>query len=137
MLGTGVASLSITANRTDTASPKHLIIGLRLAQYSALLLVFQSGLLLGLALLTPDTVGTGFDITLTVGFFAVAGVSMTLTPSQALTALASAWFIHSVVTLLRVAPLVAGTTVPDWYPSAAAIYDLILSGFCYLPVLRR
>ena len=62
---------------------------------------------------------------------------MTLTPSQALTTLACAWFMHSVVTLLRVAPLVAGPTVPDWYPSAAAIYDLVLSGFCYLPVLRR
>ena len=137
VLGAGVVSLSITANRTDNAGPKHLIIGLRLAQYSALLLVLQAGLFLGLVLLNTDTIGTGFDVALTVGFFAVAGITMTLTPRQALTTLACTWFIHSVVTLLRLAPLVAGTTVPDWYPSAAAIYDLVLSGFCYLPVLRR
>ena len=136
-VGLALGWLAFKAVRLDVASPHRLVLELRLAQYSALLLVLAAGIYVGLGVAHETTAGVGLDIALALGFFVVAALATTWEPTRALTALAIAWGAHGVVDLAHVADLLPIGIAPPWYPTACAIYDVGVAGICYLPALRR
>lgn len=136
-LGLALAWVAGRAIRLDTTSPDRLILELRLAQFSALLLVLVAGVYVGLGIAHEDTSGTGLDVALAIGFFVVASAVTTWEPSMALTVLALAWVGHSVVDLAHMVDLLPASIVPMWYPRACAIYDVGIAAICYFPVLKR
>lgn len=135
-LGGGVMWLTRSAIVTDARSPDRLVAELRLAQYSALLLVLAASIYIGFAL-AHDEVGAGFDIALATGFFLLAGVATTWEPRRALTLLAVAWAAHAAVDLAHAADVLPAATIPAWYPTACALYDVAVGALCYWPVLKR
>ena len=136
-LGLALGWLAFSAIRLAVTSPRRLVFELRLAQYSALLLVLAAGIYVGLAVAHEATAGVGVDIALAIGFFVVAALATTWEPARALTALAIAWGAHGVADLAHVADLLPIGIAPPWYPTACAIYDVGVAGICYLPILRR
>lgn len=136
-LGLAVSWLSWSAIRQDSAAPDRLVSELRLAQVSALLLVLTAGIYVGTAIAHETTPESGLDIALATGFFVLGALATTWEPSRALTALAAAWGVHSLIDLAHLADLIPSTVVPLWYPTACAIYGVCMAGVCYLPVLRR
>ena len=136
-LGFALGWLAWRAARLDVRAPDRLILELRLAQFSALLLVLVAGIYIGLALAHEETAGAGLDIAIAVGFFVAAGVITTWEPTQALTALAMAWAAHGLVDLAHITNLLPSTVVPSWYATGCAVYDVVVATICYLPVLRR
>ena len=136
-LGLALGWVSWRAIRLEAISPERLVLELRLAQFSALLLVLAAGVYVGLSVAHEGTSGTGLDVALAIGFFVVGAVVTTWEPSMALTALALAWLGHSFVDLAHIANLLPATIVPAWYPRACAVYDVCIAAICYLPVLRR
>jgi hypothetical protein len=137
VLGLGLGWVAVRAIRLDTTSPDRLVLELRLAQFSALLLVLTAGVYIGFGIAHENTSGTGLDVALAIGFFVVASAVMTWEPSKALTVLALAWVGHSFVDLAHILNLLPASIVPLWYPRACAIYDVGIASICYWPVLRR
>ena len=129
--------LSVTATRTDPASPQRLIAELRLAQFAALLLTLTAGVYIGFALAHESVSGSGLDVALGVGFLVLAAVAVTRAPGQALTLLAVAFAGHAMVDLLHSAEVVPAEALPRWYATACAIYDVGVAAVCYLPIVRR
>ena len=136
-LGLALGWLAYNAARLEVTSPNRLVLELRLAQFSALLLVLAAGIYVGLAIAHENTPGVGLDIALATGFFVVAALATTWEPTRALTALAIAWGAHGLVDLAHMADALPGAIAPPWYPTACAIFDVAVAGICYLPVLRR
>ena len=136
-LGLALGWLAWRVSRLDVRAPDRLVLELRLAQFSALLLVLAAGIYMGLALAHEATPGTGLDVAIAIGFFVAAGVVTTWEPTQALTALAMAWGAHVLVDLAHIVDLMPSTVVPSWYASGCAVYDVVVAAICYLPVLRR
>ena len=136
-LGGALAWLATLAARADPSAPTRLIAELRLAQFSALLLTLVSAVYVGLAIANEQVTGAGLDIALAIGFVVLASLVTAWEPVRALTALAIAWGAHGVVDLAHIADLLPAAVAPPWYPTACAIYDVVVAGLCYLPVLRR
>ena len=128
---------AVTATRADPASPQRLIAELRLAQFSALLLMLTAGVYIGFALAHASTTGSGWDVALGVGFLVLASVAVTQAPGRALTWLAVAFIGHAVVDLVHGTGILAAEALPDWYATACAIYDVAIAAVCYLPIVRR
>ena len=137
VLAIALIRLSVTATRADPASPQRLIAELRLAQFSALLLMLTAGVYIGFALAHASTTGSGLDVALGVGFLVLASVAITQAPGRALTWLAVAFIGHAVVDLLHDAGILPAKALPDWYATACAIYDVAIAAVCYLPIVRR
>ena len=123
--------------RLEAAAPDRLVLELRLAQFSALLLVLAAGIYMGLAIAHEHTAGTGFDVALAIGFFVIAAIATTWEPKQALTALALAWVAHSLVDLAHMMDYLPAAIVPSWYATGCAIADVGVAAVCYFPVLKR
>jgi len=136
-LGLALGWVAIRVIRLDATSPDRLVLELRLAQFSALLLVLTAGVYVGLGVAHEDTPGTGLDVALAIGFFVVAGVVTTWEPSMALTVLALAWVGHCFVDLAHMVNLLPAAIAPVWYPKSCALYDVGIAAICYVPVLRR
>ena len=137
VLGAALAWLSIGAARTDASSPERLVAELRVAQFAALLLVLVAGAYVGFAIAHETRLGTGLDISLTVGFFVVAAIATNRDPRAALTVLALAFGAHALLDVLHRGGVLAEGIAPAWYVTGCAIYDVLIAGLCYLPVLRR
>ena len=137
VLAIALIRLLVTATRADPASPQRLIAELRLAQFSALLLMLTAGVYIGFALAHASTTGSGLDVALGVGFLVLASVAITQAPGRALTWLAVAFIGHAVVDLLHGAGILPAEALPDWYATACAIYDVAIAAVCYLPIVRR
>ncbi len=137
-LGGALAWLAVVCTRVDADAPGRLVAELRVVQLGALLLAFAAATYLGLAVANPAAPGAGLDIALAIGFFVVAGLATTVwEPAGALTRLALAWSVHGAVDLAHAAGLLPVPAATPWYPTAAAMYDVIVAGLCYLPLLRR
>ena len=136
-LGLALGWLAYGAVRREVTSPDRLVLELRLAQFSALLLVLAAGIYVGFAVADEATAGVGLDIALATGFFVVAALATLSEPTRALTVLAVAWGAHGLVDLAHAADMLPNSIAPPWYPTACAIYDVAVAGICYLPVLRR
>lgn len=136
-LGSLAVWLAIVATRADASDPNRLVAQLRLAQYAALLLTMTAAVFVGFALAQEGVSGAGFDVAIATGFFVLAATATTWEPGRALTALALAWCAHAIVNLGHAAGLLPSAVVPEWYPTACAIYDICMAGVCYLPMLRR
>ncbi len=136
-LGCALAWLAALAARTDAATPARLIAELHLAQFSALLLTLVAAVYVGLAVANAQVAGAGLDIALAIGFVVLASLVTAWEPVRALTALAIAWGAHSVVDLAHIADLLPAAVAPPWYSTACAIYDVVVAGLCYLPLLRK
>ena len=135
-LALAMIRLSVIATKADPASPQRLVAELRLAQFSALLLVLTAGVYIGFALAHEPT-GSGLDVALGVGFLVLASVAVTRDPGLALTLLAVAFAGHAVVDLLHSARVLPAEALPNWYATACAIYDVAIAAICYLPIVRR
>ena len=130
--------LSVIATRADPASPQRLIAELRLAQFSAVLLVLTAGVYIGFALAHASTTGSGLDVVaLGVGFLVLASVALTQAHGRALTLLAVTFAGHALVDLLHGAGILPAEALPNWYATACAIYDVAIAAVCYLPIVRR
>ena len=136
-LALAMTRLSLIATKADPTSPQRLVAELRLAQFSALLLVLTAGAYIGFALAYESTTGSGLDVALGVGFLVLASVAVTLDPGRALTLLAVAFAGHAVVDLLHSARVLPAEALPTWYATVCAIYDVVIAAVCYLPIVRR
>ena len=136
-MGLTVAWLAWSAARVDVSSPERLIAELRLAQIAALLLALTSGIYVGATIANNVLVGSGMDIAFAIGFLIVAALATTWEPSRALIALALAWTTHGLVDLAHLVGVLSSIIVPPWYPTACAIYDVLIASLCCLPVLRQ
>ncbi len=136
-LGIALTRLSVLATKSDPTSPQRLVAELRLAQFSALLLVLTAGAYVGFALAHESSTGSGMDVALGVGFLVLASVAVTLDPRRALTLLAVAFAGHAIVDLLHSAAVLPAESLPPWYATACAIYDVAIAAVCYLPIVRR
>ena len=96
-VGLAVSWLAWRAISLDVTSPDRLVIELRLAQITALLLVLAAGVYVGAAVTEGSSTGAGLDIALAIGFFIVAALATTWEPSSALTTLAAAWCAHGLM----------------------------------------
>ena len=137
VLTLALVRLAVIAVKMDPGSPNRLISELRLAQFAALLLVLAAGVYIGSALVHESTAGSGLDVALAIGFLVIASVAMTQDPRLALTLLAIGFTAHAGVGLLHTAHALPADRLPDWYGTACAMYDIIVAGVCYLPVVRR
>ena len=135
--GGTVVWLAIGAWRAEPTSGQHLVAELRLAQFAALLLAMAAAVPMGFAVAHDDVTGSGLVVALASGFFAAAALVGTWEPVRALTVLAMAWGVHALAGVAHGAGLLPAAIVPDWYPPASAIYDVVVAALCYLPVLRR
>ena len=129
--------MSVIATRADPFSPLRLVAELRLAQFSASLLVLTAGVYIGFALAHESTSGSGMDVALGVGFLVLASVAVTLDPGRALTVLAAAFAGHAVVDVLHSVGILPAEALPNWYATACATYDVAIAAVCYLPIVRR
>ena len=132
-----VTRLSLIALKADPSSPARLVAELRLAQFAAMVLVLSAGVYIGFALAHESTTGSGLDVALGVGFLLLASVAVSQDPRLALTILAVAFAGHAVVDLLHGAEVLPAEAVPLWYATACAIYDVVMAGVCYVPIVRR
>ena len=132
-----LAWLAYRAVSVGTTTPDRLVLELRLAQFSALLLVSVSSAYIGLAVAHEQTTGMGLDVAVATGFLVAASVTATQRPAVALTTLAVFWILHSLVDLAHMTHLLPNQIASAWYPTTCAIYDVGVAAICYLPVLRR
>ena len=137
-LAGALAWLAILCTRTDAGGPERLVAEFRVVQLGSLLLAFAAAVYLGLAVANPATPGAGLDIALAIGFFVVAGLATTVwEPAAALTRLSLAWAAHGAVDIAHAAGLLPAAPATPWYPTAAAMFDVLVAGLCYVPLLRR
>lgn len=136
-IGVAISWLAWRAISLEVTSPNRLVIELRLAQITALLLALAAGVYVGAAVIDGSNTGAGLDIALAIGFFIIAALAITWEPSRALTTLALAWCAHGMVDLGHVAGVLPSTLLPIWHPTACAIYGVCIAGACYLPIFRR
>ena len=129
--------LALAAVRADPSSPVRLVAELRLAQFAAMVLMLSAGAYIGFALAQESTTGSGLDVALAVGFLVVASIAVTRDPRVALTLLALAFAGHAGVDLLHVAGMLPPESMPGWYATACAVYDVGVAGVCYFPIVYR
>ena len=129
--------LALAAVRADPGSPARLVAELRLAQFAAMMLMLSAGAYIGFALAQESTAGSGLDVALAVGFLVVASIAVTRDPRLALTLLALAFAGHAGVDLLHGAGILPSESMPGWYATACAVYDVGVAGVCYFPIVYR
>jgi len=132
----GVMWLSSQAANIEASNPNRLIAELRLAQYAALLMVLTAGVYIGLALGQEQQPRFELEIAFSTGFILLATLSTTWVPKKALTGLALAWIFHAIIDLGHIAEVLS-VMQPSWYSTTCAIHNVVLAGFCYLPIWRR
>lgn len=137
LLAIALVRLSVVATRADVTSPDRLVAELRLAQFGALVLALTAGAYVGFALAQAETSGSGLDVALAIGFLVLTSYAITQEPHLALTLVAAGFAGHAVVDLLHAAALLPSESVPAWFTTACAIYDVAVAGVCYLPIVRR
>ena len=137
VLSVALGWLSYKAVRLEVTAPNRLVLELRLAQLSALLLALVAGIYVGFAVAHETIPGVGLDIALATGFFVVAATATTWEPTRALTVLTVAWCAHGLVDLAHSADWLPNIIAPRWYATASAVFDVLVAGICYLPILRR
>ena len=129
--------LALAAVRADPSSPARLVAELRLAQFAAMMLALFAGVYVGFALAQESTAGSGLDIALAIGFLVLASVAATRDPPTALTLVALAFAAHAGVGLLHGAGMLPTESMPPWYATACAVYDVGVAGVCYFPRVYR
>ncbi len=129
--------LALAAVRADPSSAARLVAELRLAQFAAMMLMLSAGAYIGFALAQEWTTGSGLDVALAVGFLALASIAVTRDPRLALTLLALAFAGHAGVDLLHGAGMLPPESMPPWYATACAVYDVGVAGVCYFPIVYR
>ena len=132
----GVVWLSSQAANMEASNPNRLITEFRLAQYAALLMVLTAGVYIGLALAQEQQPRFELEIAFSTGFILLATLATTWAPEKALPGLALGWLLHAVIDLGHIAEILS-VMRPSWYPTTCAIHNVVLAGFCYLPVWRR
>ena len=132
----GVVWLSSQAANMEVSNPNRLITEFRLAQYAALLMVLTAGVYIGLALAQEQQPRFELEIAFSTGFILLATLATTWAPEKALTGLALGWLLHAIIDLGHIAEVLS-VMRPSWYPTTCAIHNVVLAGFCYLPVWRR
>ncbi len=132
----GVIWLSSQAANMEPSNPNRLVAELRLAQYAALLIVLTAGVYIGLAMAQEHHPRVELDIAFSTGFILLAAIAITWVPERALTTLAMAWTAHAIIDLGHIAELFSPIR-PAWYPTTCAMHNVVIAGFCYLPVWRR
>ena len=129
--------LALGAVRADPSSPARLVAELRLAQFAAMMLMLSAGAYIGFALAQESTAGSGLDIALAVGFLLAASIAATRDPRVALPLVALAFAAHAGVDLLHGAGMLPAESMPPWYATACAVYDVAVAGVCYFPRVYR
>lgn len=132
-----LARLALAAAKTDPSSPARLVAELRLAQFAALVLTLNAGVYVGFALAQESTPGSGLDIALAVGFLLSASMAVTRAPRTALSLMALAFAGHAGVALLHGAGVLPSASMPHWFATGCAVYDVGVAGACCLPLVHR
>tara|TARA_B100000029_G_scaffold282148_1_gene276121 strand:+ start:1854 stop:2303 length:450 start_codon:yes stop_codon:yes gene_type:complete len=132
----GIIWISNQAINMQTSHPNRLITQLRLSQYAALLMVLTNGVYIGLALAHEQQPRFELEIALSTGFILLATITTTWAPEKALTVLSIGWIMHAILDLAHIAEVLS-VIQPSWYSTACAMHNVVLAGFCYLPVWRR
>ena len=136
-LTAGFSVQALRAAAIPVSSPDRLVSELRLAQVAALMLTLIAGAYLGFAALHETRTGVGFDISLTAGFFVLAGYTLVCDPRQALTLLALGFGAHAILDIAHRPGGLPADVAPQWFIVGCATQNVVLGALCYLPILRR
>lgn len=123
--------------REPLDSPARIVGELRLAQLSALVVVFLAAAHAGLAAARVEIPGAGLEIALAVGFLAFASTATFREPPEALTWIGVAFLVHAVLDTLHRPGLLPDAIVPGWYARDCATLSVLLAAACYFPVRKR
>jgi hypothetical protein len=136
-VGSVLAFFSFRAAATPSSSPERLIAEFRVVRFAALLLALTAGAYVGLAAARDQVAAGALDVTLSIGFLAVASVAVTRDPRQALMMLAGAFAAHALLDIAHRPGLLSPDLAPRWFLISCAVYDMTAGALCYLPLLRR
>ena len=103
----------------------------------ALLLAVSAASSIGLAAARELVPAGALDVTLGVGFIAVAAVAMTKDPRQALAILATAFAVHAALATAHRPGLFSPDLGPRWFFITCAVFDVVAGAVCYFPLLRK
>ena len=136
-LGGALLWLAARAVATASGTPERLIADFRIVRLAALLLAVTAGMSIGLAA-AHETIPSGaLDVTFAAGFVALAAVSVTRDPRQALMLLAGGFCAHALVDIAHRPGWLSPDVGPHWFFMTCAVYDVAVGAICYLPLLRR
>lgn len=136
-VGGALAWMSFRASAVPSSSPERLVAEFRVVRFAALLLALTAGSSIGLAAAREQVPAGALDVTLSVGFLAIASVAVTRDPRQALLALAGAFAAHALLDIAHRPGLLSPDIAPRWFLISCAVFDLVAGALCYLPLLRR
>ena len=125
------ATLAWHITRTDATRPERLIGELRLAQWAAVLLAAIGATSIGLAAARADVPTGTVDVAAAVVFVLAAGLVLLSEPRAGLLVAAFAFVGHALFVLGHRPGWLSAETVPRWYISGAAAYDLALAAVCF------
>lgn len=137
VLDAALAWFAVRAAATLSTSPERLVAEFRVVRLAALLLSVSAGATLGLAAGRELVPAGALDVTIAVGFVALASVAVTKDPRQALILLAVAFVAHGLIGIAHRPGLLSPDLAPRWFFIASAVFDVTAGAICYLPILRR
>lgn len=137
VLDGALAWFAVRASATLWGSPERLIAEFRVVRLAGLLLALTAGASLGLAAAHEHVPAGALDVTLAVGFVALASVAVTRDPRQALMMLAAGFVAHGLMDIAHRPGLLSPELGPRWFFIATAVFDVAAGAICYLPILRR
>jgi hypothetical protein len=129
--------LAVRAAATSSTDPNRLVAEFRVVRLAALLLAVSAGSSMGLAAANETVPAGALDVTLAVGFVALAAVALTKDPRLALMMLSGGFAAHALLDIAHRPGWLSTQLGPHWFFMAAAVYDVAAGAVCYLPVLRR
>jgi len=129
--GLALAGYAWRLTRIDPAHPDRLIGELRLAQLGAILLAATAGSWIGLAIAAnPDPI-TNVDVTLGLGYVALAVIVLQLDPRQALLTLALAFVLHALIDIAHRPGWLSPSIAPRPFIVGCAAYDIFVAAICF------
>lgn len=136
-VGGALGWMSLRAAAIPSSSPERLIAEFRVVRLAALMLALTAGAYVGLAAAREQVPAGALDVTLSVGFLALASIAVTRDPRQALMMLAGAFAGHALLDIAHRPGFLSPEIAPRWFLISCAVYDTAAGALCYLPLLRR
>ncbi len=132
-----LAWLAVRAAASPSGGPDRLISEFRVVRLASLMLALAGGISIGLAAGREQVPAGALDVTLAVGFVAIAGIAQTRDPRQALMLLAGGFAGHALLDIAHRPGWLSPDLGPHWFLIMCAVSDVAAGAICYLPLLRR
>jgi hypothetical protein len=124
-------ALAWRVGRTDPNQPERLIGELRLAQWAGILLAATGGIPMGFAIAGAAIPNAHLDLSLGLGFVAVAGFILYQDPRRALLIAVVGFLLHALLDIGHRPGWLSPELEPRWYAIGCASYDICIAALCY------